>query len=121
MLRSGGIAVTAAVKKSANRSAWGPRVLVFSPLALLTAMFAAFAGLLFFRTQLSTRAAAVLAVAGAAVYFAVIAMIGRFGLSHVLRLEGLSRADSLTGLPNRRALHDDAARLAPGNEEIAVA
>src|SRR5687768_6443452 len=100
MSAPGGIGVTAAEISSARRSAWGPRVLVFSPLALLTSIFAAFAALLFFRTHLSTAAAAVLAVTGGAVYFAVIAIIGRFGLSHVLRLEGLSRTDSLTGLPN---------------------
>lgn len=106
---------------SARRRAWGPRVLVFSPLLVLSTIFGVFTALLMFRTQMSSTSAALIAAAGATIYALAVAALGRVGLAHVVRLEGLSRSDSLTGLPNRRALHDDAVRMTRAGDEVAVA
>lgn len=106
---------------SESRRAWGARALVFSPFVVLTAIFAGFAALLIFRSDLPPATLAVLTAADAAIYILAVAGLSRLGLAHVVRLEGLSRTDSLTGLPNRRALHDDAVRLGRAGEEMAVA
>ncbi len=96
-------------------------MLVFAPLLSLSAIFGAFAGLLVFKPQLAPGSIVWIAGLGVAVYTAAVLALGRFGLNHVVRLEGLGRTDSLTGMPNRRALHEDAAHHARPGEEVAVA
>ncbi len=94
---------------------------MFAPLGILSAIFGAFAGLLVVRPQLAPGSIVWIACMGVAIYAAAVLALGRFGLSHVVRLEDLGRTDSLTGLPNRRALHEDALRTARPGEEVAVA
>jgi diguanylate cyclase (GGDEF)-like protein len=94
---------------------------VFAPLVVLSTIFGGFAMLLLLRTQLSGAAVTALAACGAVVYAIAVGIIGRMGLDAVSRLEGLGRSDSLTGLPNRRALHDDAARVTGPGIELALA
>jgi diguanylate cyclase (GGDEF)-like protein len=98
-----------------------PRALVFAPLVILSAIFGAFAGLLVVKPQLAPGSIIWIAGVGVAVYAIAVLALGRFGLTHVVRLEDLGRTDSLTGLPNRRALHEDAASFARPGEEVAVA
>lgn len=93
----------------------GSRALVFAPLAILSGIFGAFAALVVAGTQLSSLSSIWIAGIGVVVYAATVALLGRFGMEQVDRLHVLGRTDSLTGLPNRRALHDDAARLAKGD------
>jgi diguanylate cyclase (GGDEF)-like protein len=109
------------VKAGGKKSALGTRALVFAPLVILSAIFGVFAGLLLVRAQLSRGSIVWIASVGVAIYAAAVLALGRFGLTRVVQLEDLGRTDSLSGLPNRRALHEDAARVARPGEEIAVA
>jgi diguanylate cyclase (GGDEF)-like protein len=104
-----------------GRESLGAKVLVFAPLVVLSGLFGAFAALFAIGTSVSRLSGITIVAIGVVCYAAVVAMLGRFGLSHVARLEGLSRTDSLSGLPNRRALHEDAARSARIGEEVGVA
>lgn len=104
-----------------NTSALGPRVLVFAPLIILSAIFGMFAGLLLVGAQIDHIATTWIAALCIVIYATAVLALGRFGLTHVIRLEDLSRTDSLSALPNRRALHEDAVRLAKPGEEVAVA
>lgn len=103
------------------RGTIGSKVLVFAPLVILSTLFGGFAALFVLGARMPSLPIAWIAVAGIVAYAAAVALLGRFGLRQVTRLEGLSRTDSLSGLPNRRALHEDAARLAKPGEEVAVA
>ena len=103
------------------KSAMGSRVLVFAPLVVLSGIFGAFASLLVAGADLPHDALMWIAAVCIVIYAAAVFALGRFGLTHVVRLEGLSRTDSLSNLPNRRALHEDAARNARPGEEVAVA
>lgn len=55
------------------------------------------------------------------VYSAILILLGRSAVANVRELESLGMTDTLTDLPNRRALHEDVARLSLGNEEVALA
>lgn len=113
----GGAQVTSLLK--GNRLA--PSVFVFAPLAVLTTISAGFAGLLLAGVAQPSGPVAVLLVMTLGIYAAAVVLLGRFGLSHISRLEHLGRTDSLSLLPNRRALHDDVQRLAVPGEELAIA
>jgi len=100
---------------------WGPRSLVYAPLAILSLLFVGFAFLLSASSQLATLPFWSITLSGAAIYAAAVALLLRFGLSHVSRLESLGLTDTLCLLPNRRALHIDAERKADLGQELAVA
>ena len=55
------------------------------------------------------------------VYSALLVLIGRSAVANVRELEALGITDSLTRLPNRRALHDEVVRLSQGTDEVALA
>jgi diguanylate cyclase (GGDEF)-like protein len=99
----------------------GSRMLVFAPLVVLSGIFGAFASLLVAGAHLTHNAITWIATVCIVIYAAAVFALGRFGHTLVVRLEGLSRTDSLSGLPNRRALHEDALRQTRAGEEIAVA
>jgi diguanylate cyclase (GGDEF)-like protein len=98
-----------------------PKVLVFAPLVVLSAIFAGFAALALGGTAWPGNMIATMLAAAIAVYGIAVLALGRFGLSHVSRLENLGRTDSLSLLPNRRALHDDVETFAEPAEELAIA
>ena len=104
-----------------RNQAVGSKALVFAPLAILSGIFGAFAGLLVVGAQLSSFSAIWIAGIGVVIYAATVALLGRFGIAQVSRLHTLSQTDSLTNMPNRRALHDDALRLSRGGDEVAIA
>lgn len=104
-----------------GRKSFGSKMLVFAPLIVLSGLFGAFAALFAMGASISRFSGITIVAVGVICYAAVVAVLGRLGLSHVARLEGLSRTDSLSGLPNRRALHEDAARFARYGEEVGVA
>lgn len=54
-------------------------------------------------------------------YAIVVALVLWFRVTHLRRLEAMALSDSLCGLPNRRALHDDIRTAARANPEIALA
>ncbi len=60
-------------------------------------------------------------VIGGTCFAAAIVILVAQGLRHVSRLERLGVTDSLTGLPNRNAFHQDFRRLMRHDEEMAVA
>ena len=96
------------------------RALVFAPLALLTLIFltiatAALTDVFSFGGHLD------LLVFGSAIYAAAVIFLVRLGLINVRRLEALGMRDSLTNLPNRRALHADMTRRCKSGEERAMA
>lgn len=100
---------------------WSTKQFVFAPIVVLSAIFAltivamtALDG----RTSLPWQA---LAGIGLLVYAAAIWGLLRFGLAGMARIERLGKIDSLTGLPNRRAVHADIAREARNGEDVAVA
>ena len=106
---------------ASGRGTIGSKVLVFAPLVILSALFGGLAALFALGNPLPADSGPWMAAAALIAYCAVVALLGRYGLRQVSRLEGLSRTDSLSGLPNRRALHEDAARLAKPGEEVAIA
>lgn len=55
------------------------------------------------------------------VYSAILLFLGRSTMANVRELESLGLTDTLTHLPNRRALHEDVERLSLGGEEVALA
>lgn len=55
------------------------------------------------------------------VYSAILMLVGRSAVANVRELEALGLTDSLTHLPNRRALHEDVERLLQGSDEVALA
>ena len=55
------------------------------------------------------------------VYSAILLLLGRSAVANVRELESLGLTDTLTHLPNRRALHEDVERLSFGPEEVALA
>ena len=97
------------------------KLLVFGPLAILSTILGAFAILPVLRARIPQVPVEWITAIGGLAYAAALLLLGRYGLREVRRLEGLSRTDSLSGLPNRRALHEDAARLARSGDEVAVA
>ena len=104
-----------------RRDQLSPRMLVLAPIAVLTAIVAG--AVLFLSTRglfanpASYRALGV----SLALYCAVVVVFLRIGLSSIGNLERLGLTDSLSGLPNRRALHLDIVRLAEADDEVALA
>ncbi|WP_337190769.1 bifunctional diguanylate cyclase/phosphodiesterase [Qipengyuania oceanensis] len=96
------------------------RALVFAPLVVLTLIFGSVA-IVAATDAVVFKKPAHLLLAGATVYLAALYILVRIGLINVRRLEQLGLSDSLTGLPNRRALHADMARHAKPGEERAMA
>ena len=98
-----------------------PKMLVVAPLAVLTAVFLAVAALILLNDQIEAVPATWLIVGGISAYAAAVALICRMGLNHVAGLETLGMTDSLSGLPNRRALHAEIQTYVARKQEIAVA
>ncbi|MBI1404445.1 MAG: EAL domain-containing protein [Porphyrobacter sp.] len=55
------------------------------------------------------------------VYSALLVLISRTAIAKIRELESVGLLDSLTRLPNRRALHEDVERLSAGDDEVALA
>ena len=81
--------------------------MIFAPLASLAGIAGVTAMMVFLGPQLGIASLRAVLTGG---FIALISSIGGFavlGLRHVRRIERLSSIDSLTSLPNRRALHRD--------------
>lgn len=96
------------------------RALVFAPVAVLTLIFGATA-LVAATNIIENQMLNHLLLAAAATYAVTLSGLIYFGLINIRRLERIGLHDSLTLLPNRRALHADVARLAKPGEERALA
>lgn len=95
-------------------------MMVFGPAAILSAIFVlTLAGSYYLAGQTGTAPRAI--ALGGGFFAAAVVLLVRSGLRHVSRLERLGLADTLTGLPNRQALHNDFKRLSRADEEMAIA
>ena len=105
----------------ADREKFAAGLLVFMPLVVLSVIFAALALALFFSERIAIANATAMIVMGGLAYAVAVALLGRFGMNNIARLEQLGLTDSLSQLPNRRALHLDIRRDTAAGEEIALA
>ena len=94
-----------------------PAVLVIAPVAVLTLISATILAMLVRFAGPDTSAVGTIVVVGGLAYAAAVLLLVRFGLSSISKLEDLGLTDSLAAMPNRRALHIDYARAAPGQEK----
>lgn len=107
----------ASAKLSGDKSA---RMMVLAPAAILSGIFGAtiFAS---FYVAGRTGAAPQAIAAGTACFAMAIILLVRTGLRQIARLETLGLTDTLTGLPNRQALHHDFKELSRRQDELAIA
>ena len=94
---------------------------MFAPIAVLTAIVSG--AFLYLATQgfLANSASYRALGVSLALYIAAVLVFIRIGLASIDNLELLGLTDSLSGLPNRRALHLDVARFAEADDEVALA
>jgi diguanylate cyclase (GGDEF)-like protein len=109
------------VLRTLRRDQVSPRVLVFAPIVVLTAIVAGALLYLASRGLFDNPAAARPLGISVALYFAAVLVFIRVGLSSIGNLELLGLTDSLSGLPNRRALHLDIVNFANPGDEVALA
>jgi diguanylate cyclase (GGDEF)-like protein len=98
---------------------FSPKLSVFAPLVVLTLIFGAIVTMIL--TESAVRVSPWILVVGGAVYAVAALVLIRFGLVNIGKLETLGLTDSLSMLPNRRALHVDIQRQASPGEETALA
>ena len=98
-----------------------PMGLVLVPLATLTIVAGLVALVVMASDRIAFASPGSLLIAGILLYTATIFLLSRNGIANVRELEELGATDSLTGLPNRRALHSDVARFSATSEEVALA
>jgi diguanylate cyclase (GGDEF)-like protein len=98
-----------------------PKMSVVAPLVVLTAIFAAVAGVVIATAGIAPVVNPWVVLGGSAVYGITVFYLVRFGLANVGKLELLGLTDSLSMLPNRRALHLDVQRLTMPGQETALA
>lgn len=98
-----------------------PRIAVFVPLIVLTLVFVLLAALFWQQASPVEPVRMEFLVVGIAVYAVAVAILTRLGLSNVKELEQLGQTDNLSGLPNRRALHEHFAELEAEEKEAALA
>ncbi|RYY43462.1 MAG: diguanylate cyclase, partial [Sphingomonadales bacterium] len=95
-------------------------MLVLGPAAVLSTIFALTLAASYYIADRTGTAPQAIAMGGACFAAAVVLLV-RSGLQQVSRLERLGLTDTLTGLPNRHALHQDFKRLSRSEEEMAIA
>lgn len=93
--------------------------LVIAPFAVLSAAFMAVMAAIFWHGTVSLPSS--LLIGGLFVYAAAFILLYRIGCHRLRKLEELGRTDSLTQLPNRRALHADVQREQADGKEVALA
>lgn len=97
-----------------------PRTMVFAPLVVLTLIFGGVTAVLLTSTMDSS-ATFSLIVGGIAIYAASAALLCRIGMAGIGELETLGLTDSLSLLPNRRAMHGAIRQGLTSHDEVAVA
>ncbi len=98
-----------------------PRMLVIAPLMVLTTIFAIVVSFALINQNELTQTGVWLIVGGVVAYAIAVALLCRVGLTSVAKLEDLGLTDSLSKLPNRRALHSEIRTRLDHGEEISVA
>jgi len=97
------------------------KVLVFAPVVVLTVIFAGLMTLVLSSAGPASNLTRTALVAGVLIYILATALLIHFGLANIGKLESLGLTDSLSGVPNRRALHLDIERFGGEGEEKALA
>lgn len=97
------------------------KMLVFAPLVVLTLIFGALMALVLAGVGQASGLTKSTLVWGGIVYALATGLLIHFGLANIGKLESLGLTDSLSGVPNRRALHIDAARFGGNSQEMALA
>jgi diguanylate cyclase (GGDEF)-like protein len=97
------------------------KVLVFAPVVVLTLIFAGLMTLVLASGGPASALTRTVLVAGVLVYVVATTLLIHFGLANIGKLEVLGLTDSLSGVPNRRALHLDVERLGATAPEKALA
>ena len=100
---------------------WSSRQLVFVPIVILSFIFALTIGSMVALDAWLGLPWQAMAALGLLTYAAAIWALVHYGITGIQKLEKVSKVDTLTGIPNRRAVHDDVARDARGGEEVAIA
>ncbi|WP_298463764.1 bifunctional diguanylate cyclase/phosphodiesterase [uncultured Erythrobacter sp.] len=98
-----------------------PNGLVAVPLAVLSIVFALILMAVIASDQIEVVSVAPLLIAGVLVYAATLFLLAWTGFASVRELETQGSTDSLSQLPNRRALHADIERFSEGGDEVAIA
>ncbi len=102
-------------------SKWGAQGFVFAPIVILSLIFAVVAVLLAASGAFQPSLSSPVVIGGVAVYAIAVAVLAQIGLVYARRLERWSMTDSLSTLPNRRALHAYVKNHPALLEEMAVA
>jgi diguanylate cyclase (GGDEF)-like protein len=98
-----------------------PKISVVAPLVTLTVIFAAITAVALATAGVSPVLNPWIVAGGISIYLIAVVYLVRFGLANVGKLELLGLTDSLSLLPNRRALHLDVLHLATPDTETALA
>lgn len=98
-----------------------PKLLVFAPYVVLALICGAVTAAFLSGEHFLLVPKPYLIIGGVAIYLGVAALLGRQGQLQIAQLESLGLTDSLSLLPNRRALHVDAERMRTAGEEFALA
>lgn len=109
------------MKKFFRMDRLNPQAMVLVPLALLSVIAAVLGWILVVNQNVLGPVSNLLLFGGLAAYVLTVFLLGYSGRLYVLHLEDLGLKDSLTGLPNRRALHRDAAQHGGLHAEHAIA
>ena len=104
-----------------TNSRWRPQSFVFAPLVILSLIVGIIAGLLAATGAIEMSLASPFLIGGIAIYGIAVAILAHIGLLYAKRLERWSLTDSLSRLPNRRALHSYVKDHPASREEMAVA
>lgn len=98
-----------------------PKLSVLTPVIVLTAIFGVVLAYALWSSEAGFRISSTMLLIGGAVYALAVGVLVRFGLVNIGKLESIGLTDSLTGAPNRRALHIDIVRNSTEGTEKALA
>lgn len=90
-------------------------------MAALTLVFGMILLAVVMSDQVKLLSPAPLLIAGALIYAATLVILGRDGLARLRDLETFGNTDSLSNLPNRRALHRMITKASRANQEVSIA
>jgi diguanylate cyclase (GGDEF)-like protein len=97
------------------------KILVLGPMMVLMLVFVVTSALLIISDEVPQAPASALILGGIATYSLAVALLAHIGLNTVDELQALGMTDSLSKLPNRRALHRDANATVLAEQELAIA
>lgn len=109
------------MRKYLNEWGFSAQSLVFTPLIVLTLIFGTVATLLVMNDAITIALTSPLILGGMTVYAIAAVVFARLGVAYIGHLESLGMTDSLSLLPNRRALHVDVQRSGTKDSELAIA